>query len=577
MPILQARHHRLIFLAILLSLLTGCAGTGAPLASPSTGTSSQGAEVPRSSAPKRITVAIRGDPKALSAKLNSAAGAGGIPGVGEMEELINAGFANEDTPGALHVQLAEAIPTVENGLWKVNPDGTMETTWKIRPGVKWHDGTPFTSADVAFTARVEQDPELPIFRNVAYSLISAVETPDDSTVTVRWKQTFIDADRMFTNSRSMPMPRHLLEKTFVDDKESFLNSAYWREGFVGTGPFRLREFTPGSRAVLEANPDYVLGRPKIDTIEVRFIPDPNTIAANILSGEVDLTLGGRLSLEWAVQVRDQWQAGRMATGGATSAVSFYPQFINPSPAIQANVQFRRGLLHAIDRQQIVDELSAGIAPIAHTTLGPSHADWAAVEPSVVKYEYNPRRAEELFAGLGLTKGPDGMLRETSGQRISIETRSTANDDSQVKSMFITADFWQRVGIASEQVLVPSQRTQDREYRATRPAFEIVRQPGGPKELERIYGKNTPLPENSFTGVNRSRYQSAELDGLIDRYRSTIPLNERVELMKQIARHVSDQLVVIGMFWDPTPTMVSNRLKNVTSPGDTWDSQGWDVS
>src|SRR6187431_2626420 len=135
MPVMQARHYQLIFLMILLSLLTGCAGTGAPAGSPSTGTSSQGSEGPRSSAPKRITVAIRGDPKALSAKLNSAAGAGGIPGVAEMEELINAGFANEDTPGALHVQLAEAIPTVENGLWKVNPDGTMETTWKIRTGV----------------------------------------------------------------------------------------------------------------------------------------------------------------------------------------------------------------------------------------------------------------------------------------------------------------------------------------------------------------------------------------------------------------------------------------------------------
>jgi len=521
-------------------------------------------------------VAIRGDPKALSAKLNSAAGAGGIPGVAEMEELINAGFANEDTPGALHVQLAEAIPTVENGLWKVNPDGTMETTWKIRPGVKWHDGTPFTSADVAFTARVEQDAELPIFRNVAYSLISSVETPDDSTVTVRWRQTFTDADRMFTNSRSMPMPRHLLEKTYQDDKESFLNLAYWREGFVGTGPFRLREFTPGSRALLEANPDYVLGRPKIDTIEVRFIPDPNTIAANILSGEVDLTLGGRLSLEWGAQVRNQWQTGRMVATAATSAVAFYPQFINPNPAIQTNVEFRRALLHAIDRQQIVDELSEGLAPVAHTTVGPNHADWTAVEPSVVKYDYNPRRAEELFAGLGLTRGPDGTLRDAGGQRISIETRSTANDDSQVKSMFIVADFWQRVGVASEQVLVPSQRTQDREYRATRPAFEIVRQPGGPKELERIYGKNTPLPENNFTGVNRSRYQSAELDGLVDRYRSTIPLNDRVEILKQISRFVSDQLVVIPLFWDPTPTMVSNRLKNVTSPGDTWDAQGWDV-
>src|SRR5438132_13445129 len=86
--------------------------------------------------PTRITIAIRGDPKFVTGKL-SIGTVGSIPGVDEMEDMLNAGLANQDRGNTLHVQIAEQIPTVENGLWKVFPDGRMETTWKIRPNVVW--------------------------------------------------------------------------------------------------------------------------------------------------------------------------------------------------------------------------------------------------------------------------------------------------------------------------------------------------------------------------------------------------------------------------------------------------------
>src|SRR5581483_2779168 len=224
--------------------------------------------------PKRIAIGIRGDPKTLSAKLNSAAGAGGVPGVSETETLLNAGLAIQDSTDALHAQLAEAVPSVENGLWVVYPDGTMQTTWKIRSGAAWHDGTPFTSADLLFTASVEQDAELPIFRNVAYSSVDRVEAPDTQTITIHWKRPFIEADTMFTNARALPLPRHLLEKTYTTDKEDFVNLPYWNREFVGTGPFKLREWEAGTHVILDANDAFVLGRPQIDQIEVKFIPDP---------------------------------------------------------------------------------------------------------------------------------------------------------------------------------------------------------------------------------------------------------------------------------------------------------------
>src|SRR5439155_26739855 len=101
--------------------------------------------------------------------------------------------------GHLRPQFAEALPSLENGLWQVFPYGRMETTWRVRPGASWHDGTPLTSADLLFTAAVSQDKDTPIFAHGAYKLIEAVEAPDPRTVTVRWTKPYIDADAMFAS------------------------------------------------------------------------------------------------------------------------------------------------------------------------------------------------------------------------------------------------------------------------------------------------------------------------------------------------------------------------------------------
>lgn len=183
----------------------------------------------------------------------------------------------------------------------------------------------------------------------------------------------------------------------------------------------------------------------------------------------------------------------------------------------------------------------------------------------------------MIEGLGYTRGPDGIFRDPGGQRLSVELRTQATDDNQMKVMFTTADYWQQIGVASEQVPFPQQRAQDREYRATRPGFEVVRQPGGWWELQRFYGPNTPLAENNFTGVNRTRHQNVEFDALIDRFFSTVPRQERVQVLNQVVRYMTDQVLILGMFFDPGPVMMSNRLRNISDPGDVWDAHLWDVA
>ena len=113
------------------------------------------------STPKRLVAAIRGDPKSLSAPITGAAGGSSTAGVPEIEHMLNVGLLSLDHQGELHLLLAEQVPTLENGLWRWLREGRMETTWRLKPDLQWHDGKPISADDFLFTATVVRDRSLP--------------------------------------------------------------------------------------------------------------------------------------------------------------------------------------------------------------------------------------------------------------------------------------------------------------------------------------------------------------------------------------------------------------------------------
>ncbi len=529
----------------------------------------------QSAGPKRITAAILGNTRTFSNRIERSS-AGSTPGSEEMEELVNAGLTVLDGRGELRPLLAEAVPMIENGNWRVFPDGRMETTWKLKSGAAWHDGTPFTSDDLAFTLTVMADQDLRIFREVAYDSVERVDAPDSLTVTVAWSRPYISADALFTRVRAQPLPKHILERPFGEDKAGFLELAYWNREFVGLGPFKVRDWVPGSYTILTANDRYILGRPKLDEIEVRFIADQNALIANILAGGIDVTLGRNMSLEQATQVRENWRDGRMELGAYTTWISIYPQFINPNPAVIGNLTFRRAIYAAIDRQAMADTLMLGMVPIAHSIISPLEPIYKEIEGSIVRYEFDPRRATQIVESLGYSRGTDGLFRDASAQILMVPTQTSQGNALQEKSMFAVADYIERIGIAVEQDVVPPQARSDLARRAARPGLEVQKQPAGMDALNRYYANSTPLPENNYTGNNRARYQSAELDALLDRFFATIPRTERAAALGQIAHHFNDQLNTMSLIYDVDPLMVSNRLTNVGAANGELSSVAWNA-
>jgi peptide/nickel transport system substrate-binding protein len=554
-------------------LVMGCVpGAGNQSSSRAT----QGTADSASRGPTRLVASAQVDPRAFNSQVARAVAGGRLRGGPELEWLVSSGLTVADDRGALQGQLAEAAPSTENGLWKLFPDGRMETTWVIRAGARWHDGTPLTADDLLFTATVVRDPELAAaFRDPALDRIESVEARDPRTVVVTWGSPYIDADRMFSNDLAVPFPRHLLEATYRENKDGVLTLPYWLSEFVGTGPFSLRSWVQGSHVILQAYEDYVLGKPKLDQIEVRFIMDSNTVVSNILAGAVELTLGYGLSLEQALELRRLWSDGRIEIA-PNGWIPVHPQLLNPRPAVVGDVRFRRALMHALDRQEMADTLQAGQVAVAHVFLNPVEPEYPEVESAILRYEYDPARAIRGIEELGYTRGADGFFADGGGQRLSLDLSATEGLEIQVKAMFAVADYWQRIGLETHPVVRSAQTNVDREENANFPGFRVSRQPNAIAEMTRYLISQAPVAENRYTGQNFARYMNQEYNDLIERYFLTIPKPERMELLRRILRHQSESLHQMGLFYNVQSVAISKRAHGVTNSGVSGFNQAWNA-
>jgi peptide/nickel transport system substrate-binding protein len=394
---------------------------------------------------------------------------------------------------------------------------------------------------------------------------------------------------MFTASGrfALPLPKHLLEQTYRDAPANLSQSAYWTSEQVGSGPYRLIEWRSASFARMAAFDGYILGRPKIDEIVVRFIRDPNALQANLLAGEIGMTLGKTLSLEQALQMGERWTAGRVEPS-PTNWVVIYPQFVDPSPPVVGSLPFREALLYATDRRQLVDSLMAGSSSVADTFVTPDELDFPAVQESVVRHLYDPNRAAQLIESLGYLRGPEGIFRDALGQPLTVEIRANAGagaTDLFEKTLLATADFWQKAGVGVSPVLVPPQQQGDRASAANFSGFTLTRNPSDARSLGGYLGVNSQLPENDYrsgsAGVNRARYMNPEFDGLIDRFLTTVDHDQRLDLLRAVVDHMSGQVIALGLFYDNEPTMIANRLHSAKAryrySTQAWNVQDWTLT
>jgi ABC-type transport system substrate-binding protein len=257
----------------------------------------------------------------------------------------------------------------------------------------------------------------------------------------------------------------------------------------------------------------------------------------------------------------------------------FPQFVDPKPAQLTQLPFRQALAHGTDRKLLAETIMQGMTPIADTHL-PIESPYSEVlKPYVVSYEYDPRKSIALLEGMGLTRGADGFYVDAAGQRMDVELRAQSDFAQEPKIVQAIPEMWRQIGINGMTNLTPPQQSADREFNATRPAFDVRRYNLQLERLADFATSQIPLSENRFAGPNRPRYSNRELDTLLDRMIVTIPKDEWVKVVGQVLNVMSREVVAQGIFYGADTMLVNNRLQHMvgqSQPTDFERSYLWDL-
>jgi peptide/nickel transport system substrate-binding protein len=291
--------------------------------------------------------------------------------------------------------------------------GDTGIVFRLRTDVRWHDGARTTAADVAFTFRRAKDPATGFPNADYFAHWTAVEVIDSATVRFR----FAPHDEPLAGLPFMPvMPRHLLD-TIPAER---LAQAAFNKRPVGNGPFRFVEYRPGDRWVFEASPDFpqeLGGRPYLDRLLWRVIPDGTAQVAELQSGNADLALGVRAEQIAALDA----QANLRAVVRRSRNYGFIAWNARRPPL--DDVRVRRALSMAINRRRMIDALRSGYGELAVGPVGPFH--WA-FDSTLSALPFDPEAARGLLreAGLRDTDG-DGDLDHDRGE-FTIELKYQAD-------------------------------------------------------------------------------------------------------------------------------------------------------
>lgn len=479
--------------------------------------------------------------------------------------------------------VATELPSLERGTWKVLPDGRMETVWPLRRDVKWHDGIPFTARDLVFGWGVVLDPQFATLEAAVPNRMESVTARDDHTLVIVWKDIFIYANLLVRGGMT-PLPRHLLEADYRREPTTLASHPYFTTAYVGTGPYRVTSFDPGLSIRFDASPDYFLGKPKIDTIFYRVISDQNTALAQVLANEVDITMRSAIGLNPSLTAKERWEAAGegnvhyVQTGWSNVNLSWRNPWFE-------DVQVRRGMLHAIDRQEMVRTVFFGVTSVPDTMIRASDPLFPEVDRRVTKYPYDPNRARQLMAEAGWRPGPDGILVNGRGERLSIEARATLGDRETEQVQAIVLDHWRTLGVESRVNNLSRRALDDADNRGRWPGACFCGAAGGSLEPNDPlhsdwHSRYIPTEANNWQGDNQEGWRAA--DAILDLWERELDLAKREQLRLQVALRWAEDLPSLPLNFNVEITTVrkgilnaSPRLGSGGSNAMTWNVQEWD--
>jgi peptide/nickel transport system substrate-binding protein len=312
--------------------------------------------------------------------------------------------------------------------WDISPDG-LTITFKLRRGVKWHDGQPVSAQDCLFTYRLMVDPKTPTAYSGDYLQVKKAEAVDDYTFRVTYPKPFAPA----LESWGLAMlPRHLLEGKDVTQ------SPLGRHP-IGTGPFMFKEWQTGNRIILTYNPEYFEGRPHLHGYIYRVIPDQATMFMELKAGNID-----RMGLNPLQYIRQTDYPKFQRLFNKYKYVSFSYVYLgyNLEDRRFADKRVRHALTHAIKKQEIVEGVLMGLGQEA---IGPYKPGTWFFNPEVPQFPYDPEKARALLAEAGWKPNAEGIL-EKDGKPFAFTILTNQGNEIRARAAEIIQRRLKDVGI-----------------------------------------------------------------------------------------------------------------------------------
>ena len=495
-------------------------------------------------------------------------------------------LAGWDPDGNLTPILAAEVPSVENGTLDKNVGWVV---WKLKQGVKWHDGKPFTADDCVFNWEYAADPATAATTIGTYKDVK-VSKVDDHTIKIDFKQPTPFWADAFVGPRGMIVPKHLFEQyKGANSREAPANLSP-----VGTGPYQFVDFKPGDLVRGKINPDYHLpNRPYFDAIEMKGGGDAVSAARAVLqTGEYDFA--------WNMQVEDELlkrleeggkgQVNIFASGniehiqlnttdpnkdvdGERSSIKTTHPFLT-DPAV------REAFNLLVDRLS-VEKYIYGRTGVATANFINNPKQFASKNTS---YEFNIEKAIGLLDKAGWKPGGDG-IREKDGVKLKVVYQSSINAPRQ-KTQQIVKQACQKAGIDVEIKAVPASvyfssdvgnpDTYTKFYADVQMYTTTMTQPDPRDFMRQFLSSEVATKENKWQGRNITRWRNADFDKLYDESEHETDTVKRAALFIKMNDLVIKNIVVIPVVYRPSVAAVSKKLHVLLSGWDSyiWNLQDW---
>lgn len=476
-------------------------------------------------------------------------------------------------------QLAEEVPSFKNKLAEiktVNGNKRLVSVWNIRQNAKWGDGVDVTCEDVKFTWTVGRSNFATVIVRETYMDIESIKCDSKKPKRVEMIHAAIKWD-FYKLFQFYILPKHTEEaifNKFANEKEGFdRNTNYVKNPTMPglyNGPFVVSEIKLGSHILFKRNPHFFGKKPFFDKILVRLISDTATLEANLISKQVDMVSTIGFNMDQALNLEK-----RVQKEGLPIRVDFVPGFayehidLNLDNPILKDVNVRKALLLALDREKMVQSLFEGKQPVAPHFLSPRDP-WFEKLPSKLKkpIAYSKKDAEKLLDNAGWKMNADGF-RYKDGQKFTLVFSTTSANRLRESIQTYIIDQWQKVGIHAtiKNVIARtffSDLMTHRKYEATAMFSWTFLPEVSPR---RFYSsENIPTETNGWAGRNYPGYRDEKLDGLLEQLDIEMSQSKRQSIINQVVDIYRESHMTVPLYYRVDIAALPKDLKGYYSTG-----------